>query len=221
MNIDIQNHNYQELPANIKLASFKEIFSIISHTISRGYVDSFGVVTGINKNNAYLVKYEIAHPVFVDYFKHTILDFDDMYTIFREPKKNIKCACDPETNRINEYAICTGTSTSMATPIVYPNPNDILETVKRYDDPHIFKETEVYDINTDVFCNAITNDYTYSVDRYIITKEAVPKPKKIISGTYSISEIVNEGDESFIYYTTKLVYEFVKMTIASKVINLD
>ena len=73
---------YRELPSDIKLATFKEIFSLISHAIKRGYIDPFGVVTGISKNNAYLMKYEVSHPVFLSYFRNTLMDFDDMYTIW-------------------------------------------------------------------------------------------------------------------------------------------
>lgn len=220
MNIELQDPKYQELSNDIKLAAFKEIFSIISHTLSKGYIDSFGVVTGVNKNNAYLVKYTISHPVFVECFKHAVMDFDDMYTIFKEPKKNIRCAYDPETHRVNEYAMYTESS-CLATPIIYPEPDELFNLLKSYDNPHLFKETDTRELNISEFSNAILNDYTYRSGHYIITKEAVPKPKKITLATYSISEIATEGEESYIYYTTKIKYDFVDMTIASKVINLD
>ena len=212
---------YRELPSDIKLATFKEIFSLISHAIKRGYIDPFGVVTGISKNNAYLMKYEVSHPVFLSYFRNTLMDFDDMYTIFKESKKNIRIVY--ELNQISSFAIISEETNDIVfeTPIMREENVCVEDVFELYGNPHIFKETTVYDLDIQEFSYAIQNDYTFRANHYIITKEAVPKPKKLISGNYSISDIVNESEESYIYYTTKLVYPDIKLMVASKVLNLD
>ena len=215
------DNKYKELPSEIKLATFKELFSLISHTIKRGYIDSFGVVTGINKNGAYLTKYEVVHPVFISYFRNTLMDFDDIYNVFKESKKNIRVTYD--STGISSFVIINNNDEIVfETPIIHPEALDVYEVFRSYDNDHIFKESNhIYDIDINDFAYAITNDYIYRCNHYIITKEAVPKPKKIISGTYCISDIIEESDISYIYYTTKLVYPDIKITIASKVINLD
>lgn len=211
---------YKELNPDVKLAAFKEIFALLSHTISKGYIDSFGVATGLSKNNAYLSKYEITHPVFIQYFRDTLMDFDDMYKVFKESKKNIRYV-EIDDGQINYAIIDDNDNAVFETTVLKQGVIYIEDIFRQYDNDHIFKETSVYDLNIQEFSYAIQNNYTFRANHYIITKEAVPKPKKLISGTYSISEIVRSGEESYIFYTTKLKYPDVNMIVASKVLNLD
>lgn len=212
---------YKELPASIKLSAFKEIFSLLSHTISRGYIDTFGVVTGINKNKAYLTKYEVSNPTFLEYFRNTLMDFDDIYTVFKEPKKNIRCTYDGAN--ISSLAVFNDDTDSIVfeASVLHPDAFVVYDAFPSYNNEHIFKESNhIYDLDMNEFAYAITNDYIYRCNHYVITKEAVPKPNKIIEGIYCISD-TEDTDISFIYYTTKFRYPDVKLTIASKVINLD
>ena len=179
----------QPIPNDLKWASLKDIFSMLSSLFTTGYVDSFGVVTG-----------ECKHL----------------------PKKDITCDIE-NGNIINEfsgvYQNKQGEGT-ISTPIKHvPTGEEIV--FDKYDNPHIFKFTSIYELELDEFINAIVNDYTYRRNHYIITKEAIPKPKSLMKVQESISEIVQDVEESLIYFTTVLTYPEMDIMIANVCLNLD
>lgn len=213
---------FQELPSEIKPSLFKEIFGIITHTMSVGYVDPFGVITGTMKNDAYLTRYCVTNPLFLKYFKNTVLDFNAMYTIFKCAKKDIRVEYD-KMYRITSFIIADTPESLYRSIITYVDDNpDVETTYAKYDNPHIFKQTHAYELDVEDFGNHIADDYVCRYGHHVITREAVPKPKKLISGWYSVSDIVQQDEESYIYYTTHLQYpNNVSMDIASVVLNLE
>ena len=150
------------------------------------------------------------------------MNFDDLYTITHLPKKDITCDIE-NGNIINEfsgvYQNNQGEGT-ISTPIKHvPTGEEIV--FDKYDNPHIFKFTSIYELELDEFINAIVNDYTYRRNHYIITKEAIPKPKSLMKVQESISEIVQDVEESLIYFTTVLTYPEMDIMIANVCLNLD
>jgi hypothetical protein len=114
----------------------------------------------------------------------------------------------------------------MEIPFVFTEENTFVEFKEYEGNPHLFKTTDIVNFNLDLFISSIVNDYIYQEGKYIITREAVPKPKKITCGWYSVSEIVNvnvgeSNYESYIYFTTFLQYPLFTLKIANGCYNLD
>lgn len=218
-----------ELPSDIKLSTFKEIFGMLSQLFKDGYIDSFGVVTGNSKFDAYIPKCTIKNETFVKYFGNTVMNFDDVYDIFKHSKKEIQCDMVNGTT-INELKACFEAKDildmlkpvliNISTPIKHVESGFII-SFEKYNNPHIYKTTTVYELDLNEFVDAIVDGYSYRRDHYIITKEAIPKPKKLIKVQESISEIVQDAEESIIYFTTLLTYPDMDIMIANACINLD
>jgi hypothetical protein len=94
-----------------------------------------------------------------------------------------------------------------------------------YDNPHKFRDSkDKTTLNIEEFVNSITSTYVYTEGQYIISREAVPKPKKIIFGEYWISDrvpVMNSDTDSYIYHTTKLCYDNIDLLVASVCYGLE
>lgn len=206
------------LPKDLKLANLKEIAAMVSHIlINEGFVDWAGVIIGESKSDAYLPKFDIKDEAFIKYFRNTLIDFDLLYEFCKMASaKNTQCELDDSGNIIK---------------LIYNNDIEYMDliihrvhietdgpvTFDKYDNEHIFKATAVRDLDLNDFIYAMTNDYVYRWNKYIITKEAVPKPKKLKAGQFTISDIVSP----YIYYTTVLNYDLMDIKIASVCFDLE
>ena len=212
---------YRPIPTGIKLNDLKSIFSMIAHTIDYGYIDSFGVVTGQNKNMAYLTRYIISDKAFVEMFKHTIMDFDKVYEVVKSCKNKSSMSFGYEDDKLvsikcndtdQEEVISAGEGTVSYTSL-FP----------KYTDPDLFKRDndKKVCVSTVDFMNAISEDYVFTDGIYVITREAVPKPKKIISATYFYGDKIIVADSEFVNFTTLLAYDNMMIEVVSRVIVTD
>ena len=211
--------SYIPLPKDLKLANLKEIAAMVSHIlINEGFVDWAGVITGETKSDAYLPKFYIKDTAFINYFRNTLIDFDLLYEFCKMAStKNTQCELDDSGNIIKLIYNNDGIEYMDLRINRVHIETDGPITFDKYDNDHIFKATAIRDFDLDSFVSAITNDYVYRWNKYIITKEAVPKPKKLIAGQFTISDIVSP----YIYYTTVLNYSLMDIKIASVCFDLD
>lgn len=214
---------YNYIETGLKLADAKEIFAALSHMLITGYIDSFGVVKGVSKNPAYLPIFTITNKAFIDLYGNKLFNFDDMYDLYKSIKNKASIAYGINDGKIISIK---NTETNMEIPFVFTAENTCVEFHEYSGNPHLFKVTDKIDLNLDLFISSIVNDYIYQDGKYIITREAVPKPKKISYGWYSVSEIVdiNVGStnyESYIYFTTHLEYPLFTLKVANGCYNLD
>ena len=215
-----------EFPKDLKFANLKDIVGMISHIISIGYIDSLGVVRGERKHPAYLPIFTIKDQTFVKYFKNTLLDFDLFYEFIKisKNKSSITCECDDIGKIIDLRAIVKDEDNNPVErhfPLRRTDMPNIMTIFEAYNNKLLFNMDEYYQIDTPTFIDAITNDYIYTYDEYVITREAVPKPKKLISCNYGISADVKNGDDSYVYFTTNLIYELMDIKIASACYSID
>lgn len=209
-----------EFPKDLKFANLKDIVGMISHIISKGYIDSLGVVRGERKNPAYLPIFTIKDQSFVKYFKNTLLDFDLLYEFIKiaKNKSSITCECNSIGEIVDMCAVVKDEDNNLVErhfPLRRTDMPNVIVVFDGYDNTNIFNSTTYSDIDVYTFVDAITNDYIYTNDTYVITREAVPKPKKLISCNYGISANVKNGDDSYIYFTTNLIYDLIDIKIAS------
>lgn len=208
---------YKTLPKELKLSTLKELFGIISHILKRGYIDSFGVVKGESKHKAYLPIYTIKNKLIVDFFANRVMDFDEVYNAFGYKKEDLLYDIDSDNNLHFKT-----NSDEFKTILLYSKDGVVFPL---YDNPHKFRDSkDKITLNIEEFANSIASTYVYTEGQYIISREAVPKPKKIIFGEHWISDrvqIMDSDTDNYIYYTTKLCYDNIDLLVASVCYGLE
>lgn len=199
---------FTQLPTDIKLSAAKEIFGIVSHILKRGYIDPFGMVTGESKHDAFLPIFTIRYTPLINLFANTVMDFDEIYKAFGYARKDLLYAKDSDSNIHFKTSTDDFEATALYTQSAIEFP--------KYNNPHIFKQSNsVTTLNVEEFALSIKGSYTYRDDQYFITREAVPKPAKILCGSWAVVDEVPTDDGKYIYYTTELKYDNVDLKIAS------
>lgn len=214
---------YRYIENKLKLADAKEIFGAISHMLSSGYIDSFGVVKGVSKNPAYLPIYTIQCKPFIEIFGNKFINFDDMYDLYKSIKNKSSI----------EYGISDGivlsvknTALDIEVSMLPPMEGTYVEFDEYNKNPHLFKtDGEIHNVDLEVFKSSIINDYIYEDTPYVITREAVPKPKKLTGIHYSVSDtveitlnsksVVVQAVDSCVYFTTSLYYPLFDIKVAN------
>ena len=212
--------NYTEIPKDMKLADIKFVFATIYHILKRGYIDSFGVVKGESKNPAFAAIFNIRNENITKYFSGTLIDFDDAYDVIKSAKNKSDLLFGMDSD--NRIVSIKHVDSEHESPFVKVGiNNDIYFDV--YDNPHVFKlkEETIHQFILEEFVGAIVNNYVYRENHYVITKEAIPKPKKLLNAYYAVSDYDKKDDCEYMYFTTYLSYPLLDARIASQCLILD
>ena len=90
----------------------------------------------------------------------------------------------------------------------------------KYTDTDLFKRDNDrrVSVNTLEFVNDIAENYVFTDGIYVLTREAVPKPKKLMSISYFYGDTIIVSDCKFVNFTTLLAYDNMMIEVASRVI---